>query len=75
MTDESEMTEEQELKLLKLTEDILIAIANPEFNLSEEEKQDAYLANESLGFFLQMGDFERAIKEGKELLLKLKSER
>ena len=61
----------KEDKLLEITEKLIDAIANnPNFD-SEEEKQSSFSMLESMQFFVEQGNYDRAISEGENLINKL----
>lgn len=61
----------QEQKLLELTEKIVDAIANTKEFQSEEEKESCFDVLKSLEFFMDQGNYDRAITEAEYLLKKL----
>lgn len=61
----------KEDKLLELTERLIHAIANNESFDSEEEKQSSFSMLESMQFFVEQGNYDRAISEGENLINKL----
>lgn len=61
----------KENKLLELTEKLIHAIANNNSFNSEEEKQSAFSMLESMQFFVEQGNYDRAISEGENLINKL----
>ena len=61
----------KEDKLLELTEKLIHAIANNESFDSEEEKQSSFSMLESMQFFVEQGNYDRAISEGENLINKL----
>ena len=65
------MTQEEELELLDITQQILTAIDSPDLVVTEEDKDSLESMNNSMAFFIEQGNFDRALKEGKEFLKKL----
>lgn len=58
-------------KLLDLTHKIVYAIGSHEEFESDEEKQSCFDMLESMQFFVDQGNYDRAISEGENLLKKL----
>ena len=68
---ESCMTMNNEEELLDLTQKILIALESDDLVMEQEEKESLEGMNDSMLFFMEQGDFDRAVKEGRQLLKKL----
>ena len=65
------MNQEEELELLDLTQQMLTVLESPDLVMSEQDKDSLESMNNSMAFFIEQGDFGRALKEGKEFLKKL----
>ena len=63
------MNNEQEL--LDLTQKIVVALESHDLVMEQEDKESLEEANNSMLFFMEQGDFDRAVKEGRQLLKKL----
>ena len=61
----------KENKLLDLTQKILLIFANEGSFRNQEEKDSAMDMLQSMEFFVDQGDFDRAISEGENLINKV----
>ena len=65
------MNQEEESELLDVTHKMLIALESPDLVMTKEERDSLDSVNESMAFFIEQGDFSRALKEGREFLKRL----
>ena len=65
------MNEKIHEELLDLTQQIISKMESQELVMSQEEKDTLESMNDSMSFFLEQGDFGRAVIEGREMLKKL----
>ena len=65
------MNEETQKELLDLTQQIISKMESQELVMSQEEKDTLESMNDSMSFFLEQGDFGRAVIESREILKKL----
>lgn len=63
------MNSEQEL--LDLTQKIVVALESHGLVMEQEEKESLEGMNDSMLFFMEQGNFDRAVEEGRQLLKKL----
>tara|TARA_B110000495_G_C23012697_1_gene599201 strand:+ start:1847 stop:2062 length:216 start_codon:yes stop_codon:yes gene_type:complete len=64
--------EESLEELLGLSHEIVIALDRESITMTKEEKEHLESARESLAFFMNCGDLDRAILEARNILSKLK---
>ena len=62
------MNKAQEEELLEITEVMMEELNKPTLTLSQEEKDEVMLMNESMLFFMDNGEADRAITEGRKIL-------
>jgi hypothetical protein len=60
--------DEKENKILEITEKMIIALENPNLMMTRDQKEKLETFNESLLFFLDQGDWDRAIQEGERIV-------
>jgi hypothetical protein len=65
------MNKQAEKELLDLTQKIISQMESQDLMMNQEEKDALEFINNSMNFFLDQGDFDRAIIEGREMLKKL----
>ena len=65
------MNEKIHEELLDLTQQIIVKMEAQELVMSQEEKDSLESMNDSMSFFLEQGDFGRAVIESREILKKL----
>jgi len=65
------MRQEEELELLGITHTMLLALESPDLVMTKEKRESLESMNESMGFFIEQGNFDRALKEGREFLKRL----
>ena len=66
------MEKEEENKLLELSQEILVLLANPNLNMTEEEKNSIEVINQSILFFMDSENYQRAIGEYEKAIKILK---
>ena len=59
-------------ELLKLSQEIVIALDRDSITMTEEQKEHLESSRESMAFFMDCGDLDRAILEARNILSKLK---
>ncbi len=59
---------EKEEKILEITQQMVLALENPDLMMSQDQKDKLETLNESLLFFLDQGDWDRAIEEGERIV-------
>ena len=59
---------EQEEKILEITQEMVVALENPNLMMTRSQKEELEILNESLVFFLDKGDLIRGIREGERIL-------
>lgn len=62
------MNKHQEKELLEITQVMMEELNKPNLTLSQEEKDEVTLMNESMFFFMGNGETDRAITEGRKIL-------
>ena len=62
------MNKHQEKELLEITQVMMEELNKPNLTLSQEEKDEVMLMNESMFFFMGNGEADRAITEGRKIL-------
>ena len=62
------MNKHQEKELLEITQVMMEELNKPNLTLSQEEKDEVMLMNESMFFFMGNGETDRAITEGRKIL-------
>jgi hypothetical protein len=65
------MKQEEELELLGITHKMLLALESPGLVMTEEKRESLESMNESMGFFIEQGNFDRALKEARGFLKRL----
>jgi hypothetical protein len=65
------MNQEEESELLDITHKMLVALESPDLVMSKENRDSLESMNDSMGFFIEQGNFDRALKEGREFLKRL----
>jgi hypothetical protein len=65
------MNQEIHEELLHLTQQIVSKMESQELVMTQEEKDTLESMNDSMSFFLEQGDFGRAVIESREILKKL----
>jgi len=65
------MNQEEELELLDITQQMLTVLESPDLVVTEEDKDSLESMNNSMAFFIEQGNFDRALKEGREFLKRL----
>ena len=65
------MNQEEELELLDLTQQMLTVLESPDLVMSKKDKDSLESMNSSMTFFIEQGNFDRALKEGREFLKRL----
>jgi hypothetical protein len=50
---------------------MLVALESPDLVMTKENRDSLESMNESMGFFIEQGNFDRALKEGREFLKRL----
>ena len=65
------MDKETEGELLDITQQVMLKLDAWDLVMDEEEKDTLESMNNSMSFFLQQGDFGRAVIEGRQLIKKL----
>lgn len=64
--------DEHHTELLSLTQQILVKMESAfDLTMTQEEKDTLESMNNSMSFFLEQGDFGRAVIESREILKKL----
>ena len=63
--------DEHHTELLSLTQQILVKMESHDLIMDQEEKDALESMNNSMSFFLEQGDFGRAVIESREILKKL----
>ena len=58
----------KEEKILEITHQMVLALENPNLMMTKEQKEELEILNESLLFFLDQNDWDRAIKEGERIV-------
>lgn len=61
----------KEEELLDVTLKILVALEGPNLKMNQEDRDSLDFLNDSMSFFIEQGEFDRALQEGKRLLKKL----
>ena len=61
----------QEEELLDVTQQIVVALESHSLVMEEEDRDSLEGMNDSMLFFMEQGDYDRAIEEGRALLNKL----
>jgi hypothetical protein len=59
-------------ELLKLSQEIVVALDVESLTMTQEEKDSLESARESMAFFMNCGDINRAIEEARNILSILK---
>ena len=62
------MNKHQEEELLEITQAMMEELNKPTLTLSQEEKDEVTLITESMFFFMDSGEGDRAISEGRKIL-------
>ena len=62
------MNKHQEEELLEITQAMMEELNKPTLTLSQEEKDEVTLITESMFFFMDSGEADRAISEGRKIL-------
>jgi hypothetical protein len=62
------VNQEEELELLDITQQMLTVLESPDLVMPKEDKDSLESMNNSMAFFIEQGDFGRALKEGREFL-------
>ena len=65
------MKQEEELELLGITHKMLLALESPDLVMTKEKRESLESMNESMGFFIEQGNFDRALKEARGFLKRL----
>jgi hypothetical protein len=65
------MKQEEELELLGITHKMLLALESPGLVMTKEKRESLESMNESMGFFIEQGNFDRALKEARGFLKRL----
>jgi hypothetical protein len=65
------VNQEEELELLDLTQQMLTILESPNLTMSKKDKDSLESTNNSMAFFIEQGNFDRAIKEVGEFLKRL----
>ena len=60
--------EEKETKILEITQKMVIALENPNLMMTRDQKEKLETLNDSLIFFLDQDDLDRAIQEGERIV-------
>ena len=64
-------TMNKEEELLDVTLKILVALEEPNLKMNQEDRDSLDFLNDSMSFFIEQGELDRALQEGKQLLKKL----
>tara|TARA_B100001778_G_C18555921_1_gene615348 strand:+ start:369 stop:584 length:216 start_codon:yes stop_codon:yes gene_type:complete len=65
--------DEQQIQdeLMEVSWQIIDKLDNPDLELSEEQKSDLHMGNDTMMFFIEQENWDRALKEGQNNLNKL----
>jgi len=62
------MKQNKEEKFLEITQQMVLALENPNLTMTQKQKDELETLNESSLFFLDQGDWDRAIGEVERII-------